>query len=186
MKYINVAPPKNVSGWEGKTIRTKVQMSNGFGTIPPGTIMTISGKASKKSLCGSPCQCCGVAPKITLKGDRKYILELVEFVQEIGRLPLSVNSNKPIEIDSMSPSQHYRISYPEYTLIGKLKRHNGVNLFWSTPVILVSKEDHVLGFSDWSPVHNIDIIKVADVEDIELLQNMTKIHFEDGQENGTL
>lgn len=179
IKYNAVTPPKKVADWDGHTVRTKRDMKNGFVFIPSGTIMTISGKASKKSLSGCPCECCGIAPQITLKGDRNTILEDVEFIEiaidEEKFVPLDENDGEHLEIDEMEIGKYYRLSYPGYILIGKLKRKNGVNLFWVTPVIKIGCDSELIDFMDWSSMHDIDIIQNALKEDIErLYQNIEK------------
>lgn len=172
-KYNVVTPPKKVAEWEGHTVLTKRDMKNGFVSIPSGTIMTISGKASKKSLSGFPCKCCGIAPQITLKGDRNTILEDVEFIEiaidEEEFVPLAENHEEHLEIDEMEVGKYYRLTYPNYTLIGKLKRKNGVNLFWIAPVIKIGGDEQRVDFVDWSSMHDIDIIQNALKEDIERL-----------------
>lgn len=83
-QYTPAPPPAKVSEWDGRLVRTKRDMRNGYVGIPAGTILTIDGPAtSKKHLTGESCPHCGIAPKITLKGDRQSFLSDVEFVDEV-------------------------------------------------------------------------------------------------------
>lgn len=83
-RYTAIQPPTKVSDWNGSLVRTKRDMQNGFVRIPAGTILAIDGPAtSKKHLKGESCPHCGIAPKITIKGDRGSFLADVEFVKEV-------------------------------------------------------------------------------------------------------
>jgi len=66
--------------WEGRKVKTKVEMRNGYFVIPAGTIMTIKHTGPVKYLIGEPCKCCGIAPKISIAASRDACLALFEFL----------------------------------------------------------------------------------------------------------
>lgn len=49
----------------GARVRTRVDLHNGWGIIPAGTIMTVEYKRGGFSLVGPTCECCGLAPSIS-------------------------------------------------------------------------------------------------------------------------
>ena len=80
----NMKAPRNQKDWEGKKVRLLVEATNGFVSIPRGTVLTIitAANTSRKSLRGERCPHCGIAPIVSISGPRREFLRMVEFLDE--------------------------------------------------------------------------------------------------------
>lgn len=56
--------PARKRDWEGRRVRTLVELRNGYGRIAPGTVMTVDRNYAGLHLVGDKCQCCLFQPTI--------------------------------------------------------------------------------------------------------------------------
>ena len=62
----------------GRKVRTRIEMSNGYVTIPEGTILTITRKMRGLDLIGPTCSHCGVKVRISKVMPRHVFLLPIE------------------------------------------------------------------------------------------------------------
>ncbi len=64
--------PKRVKDWAGGYIRTKHRVSNGYGSMPAGTIFKITSAGITAHFESIPCECCGFQFKYSNKSRYKF------------------------------------------------------------------------------------------------------------------
>ncbi len=66
MEYQVVVHPRLKRDYKGRSVRTRVEMKNGWGIVPAGAIAVINTQGPKgSSLLFEPCTCCGLRAIVT-------------------------------------------------------------------------------------------------------------------------
>lgn len=66
--------PRLLADWRGLTVKSKRKLSNGYGSLPPGTTFTIRSAGNGVSLQSKPCSECGFAMYVTRVDPRDLVL----------------------------------------------------------------------------------------------------------------
>lgn len=80
--YIEMPAPKKVRDWKGKKVVSLYKVSNGLGSVPAGTVFTITSATTRKELKTNQCECCGLAFKVSVSGTSERFLLEFKFIEE--------------------------------------------------------------------------------------------------------
>ncbi len=78
MKTIDV--PRLVGDWEGMYVRSNIELQNSLAVLPAGTVFKVISTGVVKDLKSKPCNCCGVAVRISFRCARAAFKIHFDFV----------------------------------------------------------------------------------------------------------